>query len=53
MRNIRILIGDLVASCRALGEVRVLAAGELYATLELDAIALIRLTESGINWSFD
>lgn len=53
MRNIRILIGDLTAACRALGTVRVVAAGSMYATLELDAMALMDLTERGIGWSLD
>jgi len=53
MRNVRIVITDLVAACRALGEVRVVAAGSLYATLRLDEIDCARLTKAQIVWTFD
>jgi hypothetical protein len=53
MTNIRILIGDLVAACRVLGDVRVIAAGSMYATLELDEIGTAQLTKSKIGWTLD
>ena len=53
MRNIRIAIEDLVRACRALGEVRVIAAGSMYATLELDDIGCAQLSKRNIHWNFD
>lgn len=49
----RISINDLVAACRVLGEVRVLAAGSLYATLATDFYDRERLTKAGVPWAFD
>lgn len=49
----RISIHDLVFACKILGEVRVLAAGSLYATLATDFYDRQRLTASGIPWTFD
>lgn len=51
--NIRVPIGQLVAACRTLGEVRVMAAGSLYATLQADEEGMKQLTKAGITWAFD
>jgi hypothetical protein len=51
--NIRIDIRDLVDACRALGEVRVVAAGCMYATLETDEAMRALLTRSLISWQID
>lgn len=52
-RNIRINIGYLTRTCILLGEVHVLAAGEYYATLRVNAEDLTKLTKHGISWAFD
>ena len=51
--SIRIGIQDLTAACRALGEVRVLAAGSMYATLHLNAEQLAKLCDAQISWGLD
>ena len=51
--HIRISINDLTAACRALGEVRVLAAGSMYATLHLNAEQLAKLCDAQISWGLD
>lgn len=51
--SIRIPINSLVQACRVIGEVRVLAAGSMYATLDLDETACRQLTKAGISWSYD
>lgn len=53
MNNIRISINDLVKACKVLGEVRVMAAGSLYATLFLDEYDCTRLSLYDIPWTFD
>jgi len=53
MKNIRILIRDLNEACIALGEVKVVAAGVMYATIECSAAMCQTLTEARIDWSFD
>ncbi|AHJ10726.1 hypothetical protein P106B_43 [Rhizobium phage vB_RglS_P106B] len=53
MKNVRIMIDDLIRACRALGEVHVVAAGSLYATLEIDETDRIALSSVGISWTFD
>jgi hypothetical protein len=52
-KDIRINIGDLVAACRALHEVKVLAAGSLYATLQYDPSIGRRLAAAKVQWTFD
>ncbi|WP_189406793.1 hypothetical protein [Mesorhizobium sp. M1A.F.Ca.ET.072.01.1.1] len=51
--NIRILIGDLTRACVELGEVHVIAAGSMYATLKLDDDDIRRLSKAHIHWSID
>lgn len=46
--NSRIMIIDLVRVCQWLGEVRVIAAGAMYATIETDDIQRTQLTKRGI-----
>lgn len=53
MRNVRILIGDLIEVARLLGSFKVEAAGSLYATLRLSGMQRRRLSLADINWSFD
>lgn len=53
MKNIRISINDLISACRVIGEVRVMAAGSLYATLEVDDVACRQLTKANISWALD
>ncbi len=53
MKDVRIWIGDLVAACRELGEVRVVAAGAMYATLRCNKSMRKRLSCAGVNWVFD
>jgi hypothetical protein len=53
MKNVRIAIQDLIEACRTLGEVRVVAAGSMFATLETDEIARKQLVKANIDWSFD
>lgn len=50
MRNVRIKIGDLVQACRDLGEVKVVAAGSMYATLETNEEQRNKLS---VSWDFD
>lgn len=52
-RNIRIFITDLIEACQTLGEVRVVAAGFMYATIECDDVMLQQLSKKHIHWSFD
>lgn len=52
-RNVRINIPQLTAACRALGEVHVLAAGSMYATIALNETERGVLTTNRIHWSFD
>ena len=51
--NIRVSVNDLTAACRALGEVHVLAAGSMYATLHLNSEQLGKLIEAKISWGLD
>lgn len=51
--NVRIFIQDLIYACRALGEVHVVAAGSLYATLNLSDAQVLQLSREGIQWSYD
>jgi hypothetical protein len=53
MTNVRININDLVRACRALHDVRVVAAGSMYATLELDDVGRATLSRHNVNWNFD
>lgn len=53
IKNIRISINRLVLACRVLGEVKVVAAGELYATLEADLEMRRKLSKNLIAWDFD
>lgn len=53
MKDIRILIGDLVRACLALHEVKVVAAGSMYATLECDFAMAQKLSLANIHWSYD
>ena len=53
MRNYRILIQDLIAAARALHEVKIVAAGSMYATLECDSPMLQKLSAAGIFWTED
>lgn len=53
MKNVRIDINDLIKACRRLGEVKVVAAGSMYATLECDLSMQSQLTMGGILWAFD
>lgn len=53
MYEVRILIGDLTRACQILGEVHVIAAGVLYATLKLDDDDIKRLSKHKIGWQFD
>lgn len=53
MELIRISIGDLVEACRVLGEVRVMAAGSIYATLLCDDDMRGIITRAKISWCFD
>jgi hypothetical protein len=50
MRNVRIRIEDLIRACRDLGEVRVVAAGSMYATLETEEEQRNKLS---VSWVFD
>lgn len=55
-KNIRVLIGDLArAACAAcvVGDVKIVAAGSMYATLELSQEQAHALSRSGVSWSFD
>lgn len=49
----RLLIGELTRACVILGEVRVKAAGSIYATIETDEIARKQLTSAKITWVRD
>lgn len=51
--NVRINIRDLIDVCLALGEVRVVAAGCMYATLETTEAMRALLTRSLVSWQFD
>lgn len=53
MANVRIAIGDLSRACLALHEVKVEAAGSLYATLLCDDAMRATLTQANITWAFD
>lgn len=53
MANVRININDLVRACRVLHDVRVVAAGSMYVTLELDAAGRETLSDYHIKWYFD
>lgn len=53
MKNIRINIQDLIYAARALGEFKVVAAGSMYATLELNADQRFKISEAGVDWSYD
>jgi hypothetical protein len=50
MKNIRIKIGDLIRACRDLGEVKIVAAGSMYATLETNEEQRDRIS---VSWVFD
>lgn len=51
--NIRILINDLIAAARVLHEFKVLAAGSMYATLELNDVQMRKLSAANIFWTID
>lgn len=53
MENIRISINDLTSACRVLGDVHVIAAGSMYATLECTDEMCMRLSKAKINWILD
>lgn len=50
MKNVRIQIKDLIQACRDLGEVKVVAAGSMYATLETSHEQRVKLS---VSWDFD
>lgn len=52
---VRILIGDLVTACVALGESQIVAAGSMYATFWFDDYEADteRLSNAGVPWWFD
>lgn len=52
-RNLRVAIGDLARACRALGEVKVEAAGSMWATLAVDHAGRAKLVAAGVPWTFD
>lgn len=51
--NIRIMINDLITVARLLHNITVVAAGSMYATLELDAVQCQKLSDAGIFWTLD
>ena len=53
MRNTRIGVGDLIKAIQVLNGCKVVAAGSMYATLEISAKARQRLTLAGIDWTYD
>jgi len=53
VQNTRIDITDLERACVYLGDVRVVAAGSMYATLETDQYARFTLTKAGIRHALD
>lgn len=53
IRNVRIDIQDLIKVARLLGEFKTVAAGSLYATLELPVEQRRILSKQNIVWSFD
>lgn len=50
MKNVRIQIKDLIQACRDLGEVKVVAAGSMYATLETTKEQRGKIS---VTWEFD
>lgn len=52
-RATRILVIDLIIAARALHEFRLLASGSLHATLDLTEEQRARLSEAGVEWSYD
>lgn len=50
MRNVRIQIKNLIQVCRDLGEVKVVAAGSMYATLETTEEQRDKIS---VTWDFD
>lgn len=51
--NVRIGISDLSRAARALGECHLVAAGSMWATLDLNFNQIKTLTENNIGWSYD
>ena len=53
MENVRILIADLIMACRLLGDVHVVAAGSMYATLETSDEQRDTLSRYRVSWIID
>lgn len=53
VENTRLDIADLERACVCLGEVRVLAAGSMYATIETDAYMRSTLVKHGVRFTED
>lgn len=53
VRNVRIHIEALTRACRALGEVKVVAAGTRFATLECDENMRLALAKADVDWRYD
>ena len=51
--NIKVDICNLIPVCRCLGELHIMAAGSMYATIKTDSLDRMQLTNADIPWSKD
>lgn len=51
--NIKVDICNLISVARCLGELHIMAAGSMYATIKSDGLDRMQLTSNNIPWSKD